>query len=274
MGKIKNLKASALVVTLMILGIVLLTGLSISLVSVNERKASLGAGDSGRAFQSAGSATEKLISAIQQLQQQQKQQANNPIYVKEIAIAGASCTGGDIVGPGYNIELEDKNDAQIDCSSNIPVGNVLNIKSVGTAGGDQRAIKTAVAFDVCTNYPTQIQCVDPNGNKIDCTSENSSDAMTLQQASEACQSLGGCWRLPTVDEATNFIGGNVVPIQKGLYFSPKADGTANWASAWLSGFIPDVSGGSSISNRASMDMRAGGIVPRTAGKYAQVFCVE
>lgn len=134
-------KASALVATMMILGIMLITALSVSLVSLKERKAAMSGSKSGQAFQNAQSGVELVMQAVMN---------GGYARVSDINIAGAACDGvtGLISDPSipYTVELRDANDAKIDCDrSDVDISAIASIKSIGSGGGSQRAIQAAVA---------------------------------------------------------------------------------------------------------------------------------
>ena len=131
-----RLKASALVVTMMILGIILITALSISLVSLRERKASLGSNDSNQAFYTAQSGVESVLQQI----------ANNSTGT--VSNIDSDCSG-TISSSGYSVKLLDSSGNVVSgCST--PVSNIAKLKSVGTEGQYQRAIEVAVANGNCT----------------------------------------------------------------------------------------------------------------------------
>lgn len=125
-------KASVLVVTLIILGIMLTTALSVSLISLKEKKASIGDAKSGQAFNSAQSGVELVMQAIKK---------GDYAQVKDMP----NCVGEKIIGAGYTVELLDENGNLLDCSSTQPISEIASIKSVGTGLGQQRAIEAAVA---------------------------------------------------------------------------------------------------------------------------------
>ncbi len=132
-----KLKASALVVTMMILGIILITALSISLVSIKERKASLGSNNSDQAFNTAQNGVESVLQQIK---------TNSSGMV---AAVDSSCNG-TISSGGYSVQLLDSSSKVIDSAngydcSTTPVSSITKLKSVGTYGQDQRAIEVAVA---------------------------------------------------------------------------------------------------------------------------------
>ncbi len=141
----KKTKASILVVTMMILGIVLVTALSISVVSIQERKASMGSNKSNQAYQVADTGIEKVMDVIVK---------NRELSVADIlgGFFGFSCddTSGHAIltktGEAYTVELKKTTDAEITyCTSATPLSDIASIKSIGTNSGQQRAIEAAVA---------------------------------------------------------------------------------------------------------------------------------
>ncbi|MDO9231354.1 MAG: LamG-like jellyroll fold domain-containing protein [bacterium] len=132
-------KGSALVVTLFVLAIILISVLSITLVAVKERKASIGSSGSNRAYQSSDEGIEKVMQAITR--------GNYTTVGKMITGAGFSCSSGIITGTGYEVELLDIANAQIACidSSTALVSTITRIKSIGTASGNKRATDALVS---------------------------------------------------------------------------------------------------------------------------------
>ena len=175
-------KASILVVTLMVLGIVLVSALSISLVSVQERKASMGSSKSGAAFQVADSGIELVMDSIL---------SSRKDSLKTLASIG--CSNGNITGTGYVVELKKDNgsggEVGVNCGTD-KISDIIAIKSVGTGGGQQRAIEAAVAsnsYDVSItrNATTWVMCrVDTSSGFVDC--KNSTNGTTWN----------GGWTLP------------------------------------------------------------------------------
>ncbi len=135
----KTYSASALIVSLLVLGAIIVTALSVSLASIKERSISSNASKSSQAFQNADSGVEAVMYEITK---------GNHSKVSEILPAGTSCTNEKIVGNNYKVELLDTTGNVIDCNSNSKSPfDVATIKSVGTdgTGRTQRAISAAVA---------------------------------------------------------------------------------------------------------------------------------
>jgi hypothetical protein len=131
--QLKKFQASILAVTMIILGIMIITALSVSMVSIKERKVSMGEAKSGQAFQNAQSGVE--------------------LVMKEITKGGYS-TIGDICATtaytdttSYKVVLKKADDSEINCTTNAsdPISEIASIKSTGTGSGQQRAIEAAVA---------------------------------------------------------------------------------------------------------------------------------
>jgi hypothetical protein len=140
-AKLKIKKGSILGATLIILGIILVSALSFSLVTIQERKASTGENKSNQALQTAGMGVELVMQAI-------KNSSDKTVDQLAGAISGATCAGGVITSTSGNfkIQLKDENDAAINCSDTTKqVSLVRSVKSVGTAGQNQRAVEVAVA---------------------------------------------------------------------------------------------------------------------------------
>ncbi|MFA5962310.1 MAG: hypothetical protein WC848_06525 [Parcubacteria group bacterium] len=143
----KKFKASILVVTMMILGIMLVTALSVSLVSIKDRQASMGESKSTQAFQNAQSGVE--------------------LVMRQITEGGHSTVGDicgtaafmDTAGVGYDIVLKKEDDSDLSCTTDAlsPISEIASIKSIGTGSGDQRAIEAAVAATslTWTNLPLE-----------------------------------------------------------------------------------------------------------------------
>jgi hypothetical protein len=171
----KKPKASILVVTMMIMGIILISALSISLVSIQERKASLGSNKSSQAYQIADTGIENVMNAIITTR------ANS---IKTGADIG-SCSDGKITGAGYVVELKiadgTGNAITADCTTD-KLSDIIAIKSVGTASGQaQRSIEAAVAsgtlnwYDVTVPLPWSSNA----GNKVRCAMDGNTNLVYL-----------------------------------------------------------------------------------------------
>ncbi|MDP1884791.1 MAG: hypothetical protein Q8L10_05540 [Candidatus Moranbacteria bacterium] len=160
----KKFKASILVVTMMIMGIILVSALSISLVSIQERKASMGANKSNQAYQIADTGIEMVMDDI-----------INGDNDRVSDLTGCRPADGLIHNDatGYTVELKDADENKIACNTNTDLSEVIHIKSVGTASGQaQRSIEAAVAagggcdwVDIDTGGTQQTEYVSyPSGN--------------------------------------------------------------------------------------------------------------
>lgn len=146
----KNHKASILGVTLIIMGIVLATALTVSTVSIRERKGSIGAGKSSLAYQAADMGVEYVFGILL---------ANQSIAINSISWGGScSCDPAsgvvDCPDEGFRIELKKQDTfdpdpitfSSISCDSTDLVLEVDRIKSVGTDSSKQT--QRAVDADV------------------------------------------------------------------------------------------------------------------------------
>lgn len=139
--KMKKIKGSVLVVTLIVLGIILVTALSVSLTSLKQRTASMGESKTGVAFQNAQSGIEIVMDGL--LRNQSTLASLGSIF---------NCndsTGKAIITPDIeNVFVEVRNDSEStpalcgDLASSITI-----MKSVGsdTGNSEKRAIEAVVA---------------------------------------------------------------------------------------------------------------------------------
>jgi len=142
--KNKKYGASVLAVTMIIMGIILVTALSVSLVSVKERKASIGGGRSGVAFQNAQTGVEKAMNVIVY---------NQDVALSALGGSGLNCSDGsgiatlkDPSDSSFTIQLKKVDDSLITSCADL-VSLATTIKSIGQDKGTQnsRAIEAAVA---------------------------------------------------------------------------------------------------------------------------------
>lgn len=150
----RKFKASVLVVTLIVLGIILVTALSVSLTSIKQKTASMGESKTGVAFQNAQSGIELAMDAILE----KTKITGDPILYTADDLSGFSCTSPDppgyakltpISGGGFTVELEKSESTDpTDCTINVM--DIATIKSVGSDAGQKRAIEAVVAS---TNGP-------------------------------------------------------------------------------------------------------------------------
>jgi hypothetical protein len=134
----KKSRASALVISMIVLGIVLTSALSLSLVSVREEKAAILSSRSGATFQSADKGIEVVMNEISN---------GGHSKVSEILPSKCSSSSKKITDSDekYEVTFLDENKDKIDCSSDTNISNVYYLRSVGTqAGQSQRAIEAPV----------------------------------------------------------------------------------------------------------------------------------
>lgn len=133
MNKKKRFRASILAITMIILGLVLMSALTVSLVVIKQKKASLGAGNSNTAFQTADTGVEKVMQDI-------LSKASGKVNTL------SNCVSGIITGPSYTVQLKKADGTVVPCTDTATnVSDIASIKSVGTGKGEQRAIEAAVA---------------------------------------------------------------------------------------------------------------------------------
>jgi len=127
-------RGSILAVSLIILGLMLVSALSFALVSIQERKASMGENKSNQAFQTASTGVEIVLQSIR-----------NNIGGKLSDVDSDGICDGKISSPsGYTVQLQDDAGNPV-TNCNTSISAVKKVKSVGTIGGNQRAIEVAVA---------------------------------------------------------------------------------------------------------------------------------
>lgn len=137
----KKYPASILVVTIMILGIVLVTALSIATVSVKERNAAIGSSHSNKAYQNADSGIEIVMD---KLVKNQDRAISDLVGGSTGLSCGIADTHAVITGStGYAVELK-KADESLPTNCTTLASEIANIKSIGTDGNTQRAIGAPV----------------------------------------------------------------------------------------------------------------------------------
>lgn len=136
----KNKKGSALVITLIILGIVSTISLSLALVSARERRAAIGVSKTGISYQTADEGAEKVMYDILKSGGTTVGNINN-------------CTGGLIQGAGYKVALLDEDGNVINCNSRSSesLSIVKSIKSVGTSPSGNQNTQRSVKMPVASN---------------------------------------------------------------------------------------------------------------------------
>jgi len=186
----KNKKASVLVVSLIILGVILLIAVSISAVSVQQRKASISSSSSNRAYQVAESGVEDVLQRIK----------NNPGGLVSAIDNDGNCNGTIdlIAAKGYKVELRSAG-AIVGCGAQI--STIDSVKSTGTAGQDSRAIEAAVAQ---ASPVYKAVCNSINSGGVYCIRMKISDGSTEERTS----SNGSAWTTVTSPFPTATTAGN------------------------------------------------------------------
>ena len=132
----KKYPASALIVSLLILAAILIISLSVSLVSVKERKISSGSTKASQAFQIADSGMELVLKKIR---------IDGWTTVKELEDHGMSCHSGVITGTAsngsYELTFKDNTGTSINCGDSS--STIFSIKSIGKYEEVHRAIEIA-----------------------------------------------------------------------------------------------------------------------------------
>lgn len=148
----KNPKASVLAMTLIILGMFVVVALSVSLTSIQSRKASIGESKSTLAYQVAETGVEKVMNAI---------------IMESYANVGELCDSGILEGSsdGYTVTLKKANETEISCDvasdRSLAMLDIASVKSVGIgANQERRVIEAAVASITPVLYEA--------GSDIDC----------------------------------------------------------------------------------------------------------
>lgn len=143
----KKLQASALVVSILILGLVMAIAMSVILSSINEMKASSGASRTSLAYQAADEGIETVMNDIQKADK-----------ISDLSNCQAS---GLIKKDNYEVELFDAFEGarnSIDCNSNDPIEDVKAIKSIGSSGSvfqsSERAVDVPVKYAACNGSVT------------------------------------------------------------------------------------------------------------------------
>lgn len=141
----KNKKGSALVVALFILAMILISALSITLITVKERLASIGSAGSNRAYQASETGIESVMQLIMKGNHEYIDDGGNSLNSSLVSI-GASCVSGLIEDTNYKVELLDNTGNPIPCdANNTPVSDIVKIKSVGESSNSKRAVEALVS---------------------------------------------------------------------------------------------------------------------------------
>jgi uncharacterized membrane protein len=133
--KSKN-KASALIVSLLVLSIIIISSLSLSIVSIRERNASMGESRSNLVFQAADTGIEEVMQDILKSGYTTVSQLRN--CKSDGFIRNTDNT--------YYVELQDTSGAKIDCNGGTLISQIAAMKSVSNFSGESRAIMAAVVF--------------------------------------------------------------------------------------------------------------------------------
>ncbi len=135
---------STLVVALLVLSTILISTLSMTLVVVRERKASIGSVGSSRAYQASEVGVEKVMQAITR--------GNYATIGDMVTGTGFTCANGMIDAIDYKVELLDSTNTQIACSnSSALVSTIAKIKSIGILANTKRAIEAKVSNKITKN---------------------------------------------------------------------------------------------------------------------------
>lgn len=203
----KKNKASVLAVSLIILGIVLVSALTFSLATLEQRKASIGSSHSDQAYQNAESGVEEAMSVILEFPS------------SSVGSLGYSCSGSGSIATytssanHYIIQLK-KSDSSgesyiTDCSTKA--SEVADIKSVGMdiASQNTRAIEAAVAMGTCSSGIYQGKTSPHNGAAGGYTGANN-------LCSQAFPSISGI-HVCSANEILNSINCGGKPLDSGWY---------------------------------------------------------
>ncbi len=132
----KKLKASVLIVSMLILAVILIAALNLSLIAIREEKASVGASQSNQAFQAASTGVEVVMEDIIHGGHTLAKDLNN-----------CKSSSGLIESGAYTVQLKDIMGVSFKCHvGSIDIHSIAKIKSVGTAMGQSRAIEASVSF--------------------------------------------------------------------------------------------------------------------------------
>lgn len=132
-------QASALAVAIICLGLFLIIALSVSLVSLSEKKAATGISKSNLAYQIANAGVEKVLQSIK---------INQGLTIENVDSLD-ECDGIIYGDEGYKVELKDQDGNIItDCSKNV--SEIASVKSTGTFGQNQRAVSVVAAAETPT----------------------------------------------------------------------------------------------------------------------------
>ena len=156
----KPTKGSILVFSLIVLSVILSAALSITAVTVSNRKSAGSTSQSVQSFQVADSGVEKALKEIYK---------GSYADLSTMASAfGTSCLSGSfsfpVSGGTSTVTFFDTNNAILTCASPTWRDDVAKIKVEGTSAGTTRVIETAVAAASlsCDNYEVSTGTYDEN----------------------------------------------------------------------------------------------------------------
>lgn len=143
-NKTTKCRGSVLVFTIIIMGMMMATAMSLITVASIERKTSGATGKSTASFQAADTGIEMVLARI-----------NDPLNTMIEDVLGSwSCSGGQIKdsGNGFAVTLYDRADSPVeilcDDYENKRIGEIGRIKSVGSKSQTVRAVQVDIPGDV------------------------------------------------------------------------------------------------------------------------------
>jgi hypothetical protein len=141
----KKHKASILGATLVILGIILVSALSFSLVSIQERKASLGENQSAQSLDTANSASEIILKEIYSGNYDSKTLEEMAMVLHYAYNSGTSTMSGTLSsGKTFSIQFLDKDGNPIKLNDPDWRQNISDLKTAGISASASRAVKVKV----------------------------------------------------------------------------------------------------------------------------------
>lgn len=188
-------KGSVLVFSLIILAFMLVSALSVAVISVTEKRASLATDKSNRSFQVADTGVETMLQKIYK-------ESPQPVDLTALASsAGATCniTTNEIedsVGSGtYVVSFLDRDGDKIPCNSPTWRNDVAKIKSEGAAGNTKRAVEVAIA---AVGDFTLSCATTANSSSIICCKMDTSSGSTECQMYSGTSSSGPWSPIPNI----------------------------------------------------------------------------
>ncbi|PJA86973.1 MAG: hypothetical protein CO141_01885 [Candidatus Moranbacteria bacterium CG_4_9_14_3_um_filter_42_9] len=166
----KNFKASALAVTLIILGIIIASALSVSFVALKERRGSIGASKSSSAYQMAETGIEQALYEVLKKTPAPDLISDLDLFIyckkdQALPIYGYIFVDTNPMG-SYKLELKDENGDMINCDSGsaLPISTVRKIKSTGIVGQNSRAVQVSLEEACLVDRPIGKWELNGNGN--------------------------------------------------------------------------------------------------------------